>query len=275
MNNETISYGFVYLTTNLINGKKYLGQRKYHRNNPKSDERYLGSGTLLMRAVKKYGRNNFSRVILEECSSKEELDNAEIKWIEHYDAIFSKEFYNIGVGGSGGDNWTSQSQYKKRKFRRRISESNKTRKLKPHRLEGENNPASGRHWYKDVKNRKQYYLHEDDPLILELGLVKGMFRSKKHNEKIGNALRGKRKSYVVHVKGKIAVSKGNSVKFISLDELDKYISDGYIKGNVATKKQHCVYMNDGVNNRLVNKKQINHYLSLGYRIGKIKQVNTP
>lgn len=38
---------------NLINGKKYIGLDSH--NNPS----YLGSGTLILKAIKKYGRGNF------------------------------------------------------------------------------------------------------------------------------------------------------------------------------------------------------------------------
>ncbi len=58
----------VYLIENLINGKKYVGMDS--KNNPK----YLGSGTLIVKAIKKYGRENFKKHILEECSSIEELE---------------------------------------------------------------------------------------------------------------------------------------------------------------------------------------------------------
>jgi hypothetical protein len=57
---------FVYITTNLINGKKYLG-----KHNGKH-EGYLGSGTILKTAIKKYGKENFKREIIKECSSDKE-----------------------------------------------------------------------------------------------------------------------------------------------------------------------------------------------------------
>ena len=55
--------GYIYLTTNLINGKKYIGRRK---SNKFLGESYLGSGTHLKNAVKKYGRENFRVDLIEE-----------------------------------------------------------------------------------------------------------------------------------------------------------------------------------------------------------------
>ena len=51
----------IYKTTKLINGKFYIGQDSY--NNPN----YVGSGFILLKAIKKYGRHNFEKIILESC----------------------------------------------------------------------------------------------------------------------------------------------------------------------------------------------------------------
>lgn len=99
-------YGFIYLTTNIINGKKYIGLCTAHRADAKW---YLGSGSLIKGAVKKYGRKAFTREILEECSDSESLCNAERKWIEYYNAVESDEFYNIAEGGKN----PSTTQYVK------------------------------------------------------------------------------------------------------------------------------------------------------------------
>ena len=92
-------YGFIYLTENLVDGKKYIGQKKWD----KKANKYLGSGIYLTKAIKKYGRDNFKRIIIEECKTKEELDNREIYWIDFYDAVAREDFYNIAKGGDGGD----------------------------------------------------------------------------------------------------------------------------------------------------------------------------
>ena len=93
-------YGFIYITTNHINGKKYIGQKKYDKYD--HWRTYLGSGILLSRAINKYGRENFSKEIIEECETRDKLNAREKYWISYYDAVNSDEFYNIASGGDGG-----------------------------------------------------------------------------------------------------------------------------------------------------------------------------
>ena len=83
------------MTINLVNNKKYIGIDS--RNNP----HYLGGGTILKKAIEKYGRENFHKIILEECNSKEELFNKEREWITLLNATNDKNFYNILSGGQG------------------------------------------------------------------------------------------------------------------------------------------------------------------------------
>ena len=90
--------GFIYKTTNTINGKSYIGLCS----SAKRFENYLGSGVLLKQAIKKYGADNFKREILEECDSEKDLREAEKRWIDHFNATESKKFYNLHEGGRGG-----------------------------------------------------------------------------------------------------------------------------------------------------------------------------
>lgn len=86
----------IYLTTNLINGKMYIGL------DTKNNENYLGSGLILKQAIEKYGKENFKKETLEECKNKEELYKREKYWINYYNS-FSPIGYNIADGGFGGD----------------------------------------------------------------------------------------------------------------------------------------------------------------------------
>lgn len=93
-----VVYGFIYITTNLVNGKKYLGQRKYSN----GWEDYLGSGILLKKALTKYGKENFKREIIVEAETREELNKLEFELIELHNCRNSELWYNIFKGGMGG-----------------------------------------------------------------------------------------------------------------------------------------------------------------------------
>lgn len=89
------SYGFVYITENILNGKKYIGM---HRKG--EQDSYLGSGKLLIKAIKKYGKENFKQTILDYANNEEELIELEKKIILEHNAVFSDDYYNIIPGGS-------------------------------------------------------------------------------------------------------------------------------------------------------------------------------
>ncbi len=94
-------YGFIYITTNSVNGKRYIGKRMYDKRG--EWKKYLGSGILLKKAIKKYGRQFFKREIIDFATSLEELNAKETYWIKYYNAITDDAFYNIASGGDGGN----------------------------------------------------------------------------------------------------------------------------------------------------------------------------
>lgn len=94
----------IYKTTNLVNGKIYIG--KDEKNNPN----YLGSGKILKSAIKKYGEENFKKEILEICKTREELNEREKYWIKKLKSI--EEGYNIAEGGAGGDTYSNNPNLK-------------------------------------------------------------------------------------------------------------------------------------------------------------------
>lgn len=91
--------GYIYITTNKLNGMRYIGK---HHATAFEPNKYLGSNKHLLASIKKHGRHNFTCEMLQECFTDFELDTAEKYWIDTYDAVNSDLFYNIASGGEGG-----------------------------------------------------------------------------------------------------------------------------------------------------------------------------
>lgn len=89
---------YIYEIINNINKKTYVGQ---HKSKTEKDN-YFGSGTVLNQAFDKYGKENFSKIILEEIplneNLQEELNKKEIFWINKRKSEGKAE-YNISGGG--------------------------------------------------------------------------------------------------------------------------------------------------------------------------------
>ena len=106
---------FVYKTTNLISGKIYIGQHTTEN----IDDGYLGSGVILQKAFKKYGKENFTREIIALVGTQEDLDHAEEFFIKHYrNKIGWGMMYNVVEGAFGGAPLSEEHKLK-------ISEVNK------------------------------------------------------------------------------------------------------------------------------------------------------
>jgi len=153
----------IYKTTNLINAKFYIG--KDEKNNPL----YLGSGIILNRAIKKYGKNNFKKEILEICTDSTHLCEREIFWIKELNSIVPNG-YNITNGGTGGDTFSNSPN--KEKTRRKLSITSKNKiwtiesKEKSSKSRKEllkNNPYS-----KELKEQIQKTLFEKKLPVLEI-----------------------------------------------------------------------------------------------------------
>ena len=112
--------GFVYVITNLINNKKYIGKklarfkvtkpplkgRKNKRRSTKESDwkTYWGSSDHLNADVKELGEENFTREILHYCQSRGMLSYLEAKEQFDREVLLTDEYYNgiitVRVGSS-------------------------------------------------------------------------------------------------------------------------------------------------------------------------------
>lgn len=141
-------YGFIYVTINRINGRKYIGMCSFEKDTSQNYT-YLGSGTLLKRAIRKNGRENFTRVILEQCETFEDLSTAEQKWITMLNAVDSDEFYNLSFGGYGGNTETLKEFWS----RFTPQERKQLRRWRRPDHSGCKNPHWGKHHSEETKRK--------------------------------------------------------------------------------------------------------------------------
>jgi len=87
----------IYKIRNKINGKSYVGQSKHISRRWREHKRGT-EDSVISKAIKKYGEDNFDFKVIESCSV-EELDAREVFHIKKYGTY--KKGYNMTTGGDG------------------------------------------------------------------------------------------------------------------------------------------------------------------------------
>lgn len=180
----------VYKTTNLINGKVYIG--KDRKNNPS----YLGSGILLQKAIRKYGSDNFKKETLFVSNNEDEINKIEIIEIKKHKN--RNTCYNIAEGGNGGHTTKhyTEAQYNKWKLNLAKAQKGKTVSVETKKKLSEANKG------KFFGNEKTISMSLkgawNDP--------NSVFNSKEYREKLSEAAKGR--TCIPETRAKI--SKANS-----------------------------------------------------------------
>lgn len=181
-------YYIIYETKNLINNKKYRGMHSTKNIN----DTYLGSGNLISKAIKKYGKNNFSREILEICSSFEEMCQKEKIYVSE-EWISNNDVYNLRVGGIGN----SKGSIPWNKNIKGVQEA----------------------WNKGLELTSQ----TEESNLKRSNTLKEKYSKEQHHSK------GKKIKHVIWNKGKSSWNKGIEMKKIQCPYCEKYADIGNLK----------------------------------------------
>ena len=145
----------VYRTINRLNGKFYIG---VHKSVSEDFDGYYGSGKLLRRAIKKYGKQYFKRYNLFIFNNPEDAFAEErrllLDWLNHSDC------YNIMPGGRGDYSHFLQKNIDRRAEKMSKVPRNKTwreniRKSKMGVYDGDKNPRA-KSWVVTAPNGASY-----------------------------------------------------------------------------------------------------------------------
>lgn len=227
-------YGYIYKTTNVVNDMVYIGQKK-------SDHflgnQYLGSGKLLKKAVKKYGKQNFIVELLDTATDAMQLDAKEIYWIGKFNSTNKLNGYNISEGGF----------------------VNRT-------MVGENNPFYGKHHTQESIEVNR---------IKHLGKIpwnKGL--TKESDERVLKYATSNlnKKS---PCKNTIWINNGSKSKMVEASKLQIYFNQGWTKGRLFSKEISRIGINKGkirITNtqeeKLINPEDLEHYIAQGWVRGR-------
>lgn len=185
----------IYRVTNNINGKFYIG--KHQTLNP--NDEYFGSGRAIKQAIRKYGKDNFSKEVLYVFDSEEEMNIMERKLITE-DVVNDTASYNIGVGGEGGPHFKGKHH------------SEESIKLM-------------------VNNRKDFHHSEESKLKISKANIK---TNASRSKKVSEARKKRIAEHGHHMTGRCWIHHNNFKKqtLIPKEEFYKFKINGWDKGKL-------------------------------------------
>jgi hypothetical protein len=209
---------YLYEIKNNLNGKIYIG---IHSTENISDG-YMGSGTLITKAIQKYGRSNFTKTILKYCDSRELLIELEKK-VVNQNFIDREDTYNLTIGGSSiNSTWRKSNEtiaYKLKndpiwaETRSRNISLGLTKAIKSGRC------STATREFQMIRNKKS--LSEES-----IKKRKSTYAKNKYQQGENHNLYGKK-----------IVNDGIIWKWISKEEVEKYLESGWKLGKVNFNKE--------------------------------------
>jgi hypothetical protein len=181
-------FHFIYKTSNLLNNKFYIGMHSTEN----VEDGYIGSGTILWHAIKKYGKSNFITEIIEYLPNREELKARE-KEIVNENLLKDPLCMNIQKGGGGG--WFQLTSEEKLKHQIKAS------------------TAGGKSFSEKMKNDPEY---------------RAKFCEKVRQNNFARKGKGLFKN--AHTKGTCWITLESKNKQIKLERFEEFESLGWKKG---------------------------------------------
>lgn len=101
----------IYQITNTVNGKIYIGAHR--TTNPNDD--YMGSGRAIKAAIAKYGKDKFTKTILSEWTTEDEMYDEEARLVTS-EFLLRRDVYNLVVGGGRGGGICKNEEQRRQKL---------------------------------------------------------------------------------------------------------------------------------------------------------------
>lgn len=260
----------VYVHTNRINNKKYVGQTSRSLED-RSGNNGVGykKNPRFWRAIQKYGWDNFNHEIIASELEKVEADKLEKKLIKKLKTQDKQYGYNITDGGDGVVGWEPSNEWRKKN-----SERNK----------GENNPMYGKRHAEETRQKQSFakqgkYDGSKNPMY-------GIHRYGKNSPNYGRSMSDEQKEKIRQTRmGKYSGINSSNCKPIFCIELNRifwstkqacdefgFFASGIsncLRGiyaysgrhpNDKEKKLHWIYVNKAIENNYITQEQLDNFL---------------
>lgn len=116
---------FIYKITNIVNDKIYIGQSI--RSIEKRFQRHINDAinnildTHLARAIRKYGKENFTLELIDTANNQDELNQKEQYWIRYYDSVNNGYNETDAIYKCGGNTYQYKSDDELNSIKNKIS----------------------------------------------------------------------------------------------------------------------------------------------------------
>jgi len=208
-------YHYIYKTTCDVSEKYYIGMHS----TDKLDDDYMGSGKRLWASMKYYGKENFTKEILEYCDNREILKKREREIVN--EGLLSEELcMNLIIGGEGGYTHKVGSESAKN-FQQSGNDSFIKRLQSDELLQGEYKQHGRDSYIKSIESGN-CKLHKD------------AFKGKKHSDETKRLMSEKKKGTGMgknnSVYGRKWMNKDGVSKMVKKEEIEEHSTDGWLFG---------------------------------------------
>lgn len=209
-------FNYIYLITNKINGKIYVGKHSTDNLN----DGYMGSGVVIKKAINKYGVENFTKEYLAFCDTEDKLNWFEKFYIKKYKA--RDVGYNLTDGGEGICGYIFSYETKQKiscshkgkhlteEHKRKLSEIGKGRVVGPETRKKLRRILKCRVFSEEHKHKisisKQNPSDETRKKLREVMIGNTYMKGKHHSEE-------SKEKMSQHMKGRKAWNKGGTPKY--------------------------------------------------------------
>ena len=294
---EQNRYYYLYKIVNLINSKYYYG---VHTSSQVHDS-YNGSGTRLKLAIKKYGVENFEKIILKFFNNVTDMLSAEAELVND-ELVLNENCYNIAPGGgllnslghtvvrdkdgnimsvSVDDSRighslfcinTGRAVYYDKVHDKFIKVSVDDPRIKSGELIG---IAAGTCKMRDIKSGKVLSVAVDDPRIKSGELVSVVKNTATVKDKYGNKYRVPVDDPRIK-SGELVSCTTNltTVRDKDGNTMSVPVDDPRIKsGELVNINRSRIYINNGIKSKMVYREDLQKYLDDGWRKGMFQRKN--